>query len=53
MCVNELTRFSQAEPVQEKKILEKLADILAEEKMISELEMISLKEKIKNYRGTL
>lgn len=53
MCINEWMKFLQAEPVPEKKIMEKLADILAEEKMITALEQIRLKDKLKNYRGTL
>ena len=39
--------------IQEKRIMEKVADILTEEKLITPLEKLNLKEKINKYRGTL
>ena len=53
MCVYESPKFSQTQRIQEKNILEKLADILAEENLLTPMEKLSLKEKINKYQGTL
>ena len=38
---------------EKKKLLKKIADILAEEKWITSAELLALKEKIEKYGGTL
>lgn len=53
MCVSESQKCLQTEKSQEQKVLEKLVDILAEEKQITLAEGVDLKERIKKYGGTL